>query len=433
MDANSLLEKMPGVTYQLMRDPAGQCHFAYISPWVESLLGFSHQQLLQDASDLLSAIHPDDYRDVTEAGISSAERGIDWHYHFRLLRPGNNELWLNAFNHGEQLADGTLVWTGYLVEDTERHRLENELIASEQRFRTLVEQANDIIFTVDANGILGYLSPNWQDKLGYAIDESINQSFEEIVHGDDIPACNAYIQAVISGAEEVKDIEFRVRHANGAWRWYTCRASRIQDNSCQQPHLLGIAREITEQRRQREKIARMARQDMLTNLPNRAYFYELFERSLALSSQQNRSLAVLFVDLDYFKPVNDTYGHSVGDQLLIHVARRIKSCLRDTDVACRTGGDEFLVLANDLPTVEIAHQVATSIAERIREELAKPFAIEKLKLQITASLGIAIYPAHAEQSGDILRCADRAMYQAKTEGRDRVRIAECEDGKASEN
>lgn len=241
---------------------------------------------------------------------------------------------------------------GYLVEATERKRLETELIASEHRFRTLIEQANDIIFTVNLNGVIGYLSPNWKQHVGYEIDESIDQSFEEIVHPDDVPACNAFIHSTINGGPPVNDIEFRVRHANGAWLWFTCRASCIEDSQDEHAHLLGIAREITEQRQQREKMARMARQDMLTNLPNRAYFDELFERSLVLCTQQQRTLAVLFVDLDKFKPVNDTYGHSVGDQLLIHVARRIKSCLRDTDVACRTGGDEFLILANDLADIE---------------------------------------------------------------------------------
>lgn len=427
MDGNSLLKRMPGITYQLICDPAGRFRFSYISKAVESMLGFQVDDLLHDAGSFLKAIHPDDYAEVLNDKHLSAQQHREWHHPFRFVHKNGKVIWLDAHERGEHHEDGTLVWTGYLVEATERKRLETELIASEHRFRTLIEQANDIIFTVNLNGVIGYLSPNWKQHVGYEIDESIDQSFEEIVHPDDVPACNAFIHSTINGGPPVNDIEFRVRHANGAWLWFTCRASCIEDSQDEHAHLLGIAREITEQRQQREKMARMARQDMLTNLPNRAYFDELFERSLVLCTQQQRTLAVLFVDLDKFKPVNDTYGHSVGDQLLIHVARRIKSCLRDTDVACRTGGDEFLILANDLADIEVAEHVARNIAERLREELAKPFSIEHLTLTISASVGIAIYPAHASQAGDILRCADRAMYQAKIDGRDCVRMTDCEN------
>ncbi len=428
MDQKELLQRMPGIAYQLVRDPNGKFRFSFIDSGVERLLGFTVSDLLEDASALLHCIHPDDYSAVFSTSITAAEEGRDWHHPFRFIHPDGEVLWLDAHERGEQQNDGSLVWSGFLFEANERKRLECQLVASEYRFRTLVEQAHDIIFTVDANGIITYLSPNWKQHTGYDIDDSINQSFETIVHADDVALCNAFIQSVITTGPEVDDIEFRVLHDDGKWRWFTCRASSIDDPHSERPQLLGIAREITEQRQQREKIARMARQDMLTNLSNRAHFEEVFERHLAHAAKHEQPLAILFIDLDEFKPVNDTHGHSVGDQLLVHVARRIKSCLRDTDAACRSGGDEFLVLANELADTESAEQVAVTIAERIRTELAKPFTIEQAHISISASIGIAVFPTHALLLRDILRCADRAMYRAKLAGRNRVCVADCRAG-----
>ncbi|MBY6064459.1 sensor domain-containing diguanylate cyclase [Pseudidiomarina sediminum] len=420
--AQNIMQQLPGVTYQLMRDPKGHFYFAFLSQTAADLLGLEVAPLLEDASALLECVHPDDRERVINASILSAEQDLEWHHPFRFIRPDGRQLWLDAYDTGQHYDDGSLSWTGFIVEATHRRQLEQELRASELRFRTLVEQANDIIFTVDSNGIIGYLSPNWERCVEHPVDEALHRSFEEIVHPDDMATCNAFIQSILSGGPSLDEIEFRVKHPDEQWHWYGCRGSRVEGDGNEPGYLMGIAREITEQRQQREKMARMARQDMLTNLPNRVHFDEAFERSLSQCQQQDTALAVLFVDLDDFKPVNDSHGHNIGDQLLIHVARRVKSCLRDSDLACRIGGDEFVVLARDLPSSEVATDVASTIAERIREELEKPFAIEQLTLSISASIGVAIYPFHAQQTGELLRCADQAMYHAKQGNRNCVKL-----------
>lgn len=417
-----IMQQLPGVTYQLVRDPQGLFFFTYLADTAVDLLGLPVAPLLKDASALIECVHPDDRERVIKASILSAQQDLEWHHPFRFIRPDGRQLWLDAYDTGQQHDDGSFSWTGFIVEASHRRQLEQELRASELRFRTLVEQANDIIFTVDSNGIIGYLSPNWERCVEHPVDEALHRSFEEIVHPDDMAACNAFIQSILTGGPSLNEIEFRVKHPDDQWHWYGCRGSRVEGDGDEPVYLMGIAREITEQRQQREKMARMARQDMLTNLPNRVHFDEAFERSLNLCQQQQSALAVLFVDLDDFKPVNDNHGHNIGDQLLIHVARRIKSCLRDSDLACRIGGDEFVVLARDLAKDESAIEVATTIAERIREELDKPFAIEQLSLTISASIGVALYPFHASQTGELLRCADQAMYHAKQGTRNCVKV-----------
>ncbi|RUO48222.1 sensor domain-containing diguanylate cyclase [Pseudidiomarina aquimaris] len=425
MDWQRFLDKMPGLTYQIIREPSGHFRFTHISANVEEMLGFSPQLLTEDARPLLDAIHPEDVEEVIEASILSAQQHREWHHPFRFIRPDGKQLWLDAHDSGEELDDGTLVWTGYIVEATHRKQLELDLIASEQRFQTLVKNASDIIFTLDANGTIGYLSPNWRRIVGDEQSDPLYQSYTTVVHQDDLANCNAFIQSLLNDGPLVEDLEFRVRHNDGEWHWYTCRAAKVDGRENDSDYLLGIAREITEQREQREKMARLARQDMLTNLPNRASFDEAFELALRHCEQRQRALAVLFIDLDNFKPVNDQYGHSVGDQLLIHVARRIKACLRDSDLACRIGGDEFLVLTEAHPQVDSAKSTALAIAERLRDELAKPFAVEHLQLEISASIGVAIYPTHATGTGELVRCADRAMYEAKLQGRNCVVFSQC--------
>lgn len=426
MNWHGLMAKMPGITYQLIRAPDGHVRFTYLSANAQELFGFAPDPLLQDARPLLDAIHPDDVKEVVRASILSAQKHAEWHHPFRFMRPDGTQLWLDAHDSGEELADGTLVWTGYIVEATRRKQLEMELIASERRFQTLVQNATDIIFTLDINGNIGYLSPNWRRLVGNEQADPLNQSYTTIVHHNDVANCNAFIQSLLNGGPSIDDLEFRVRHGDQKWHWYTCRAAIVEGGDNASDYLLGIAREITEQREQREKMARMARQDMLTNLPNRASFDESFELSLKNSQKHKHALAIIYIDLDKFKPVNDTHGHSVGDQVLIHAARRIKSCLRDQDLACRVGGDEFIALTAEHPSVQTARTVAVAIAERLREELAKPFAVEKLQLTISASIGIAIYPEHAEASGDLLRCADHAMYEAKLKGRNCIVVSNCE-------
>ncbi|RUO63615.1 sensor domain-containing diguanylate cyclase [Pseudidiomarina insulisalsae] len=426
MDEAALLKKLPGITYQLQYDAQGKARFTFLCGPVQSLLGLEAEALKENATAFFAAIPASDRETLLQDAILDARQGRDGYHPFRYTRPDGRVLRLDAHHSAEELGEGRWQWTGYLVEGNYRHTLEDALAASEQRFETLVKNASDIIFTIDGNGIIGYLSPNYEWLVGDAPEDTIHQSFVAVVHPNDAASCNAYIQSILSGSPAARDIEFRVRHSDEKWHWYTCRASKIAGHNIQPDYLLGIAREITEQRQQREKLARMAREDMLTSLPNRAYFEELFEQTLALSAQQQKALAVLFIDLDHFKAVNDTHGHSIGDQLLIHAARRIKSCLRDADVACRAGGDEFVVLTNNFADSSMARQIAACIAERIRQELAQPFSVEQLQLTISASIGIAIFPEHADSASDLLRRADQAMYAAKLKGRNRVLISDPE-------
>lgn len=183
------------------------------------------------------------------------------------------------------------------------------------------------------------------------------------------------------------------------------------------PALLIWFYDITDRKIAEDRNQHLAYHDVLTGLPNRSLFRDRVQHAIASAERERSRLALMFVDLDRFKPVNDTYGHGVGDQLLKAVAERLYRCLRKSDSPARLGGDEFVVL---LPAIKTERN-ALEIAEKIRHEMSVPFEIDGLTLEISASIGVAIYPDHADNAQRLVDCADLAMYYAKAEGRNRVR------------
>ena len=192
--------------------------------------------------------------------------------------------------------------------------------------------------------------------------------------------------------------------------------SELPNEMGHETHYLETLVDISELKEAQENLRRLAHYDTLTNLPNRSLFFDLVDQGMALARREKSQLAILFLDLDRFKPINDTWGHAVGDLVLQEVAQRIAACLRESDTVGRVGGDEFLVLLLNLNSVEDAIRVG----EKIREALNQPFMVEGKTLGISSCIGIALYPDHGSTAAELTEHADTAMYQAKDAGRDRV-------------
>ncbi|MCA1804189.1 MAG: diguanylate cyclase [Xanthomonadaceae bacterium] len=308
------------------------------------------------------------------------------------------------------------------VDITERKELEDKLRASEEKFRAIVENANDIIYSVSTSGILTYVSPNWAEKLGHDIHEVIGQPFDPFVHPDDLSKCYEFIRLVLDTKVKHGGIEYRVRHKDGGWHWHVTNASPVLDAEGEVAYFIGIARDITERKELEERMMRMAHYDPLTNLPNRILFSDRAEQAVNLAKRSGSRMAFMLLDLDKFKPVNDEYGHAVGDLLLQEAAQRMKACLRASDTVGRIGGDEFVVL---LPVIE-REQDALQVAEKIREALVRPFRIGGRVLTISCSVGIALYPEHGDSVIELSKHADYAMYFVKKQGRNACLIFQDE-------
>lgn len=192
------------------------------------------------------------------------------------------------------------------------------------------------------------------------------------------------------------------------------------DATGQRQHYVAIKLDITARKHAQEKLDHLAHYDVLTNLPNRSLFMDRVERGLTLAKRHDKPLALLFIDLDKFKPINDTWGHAVGDLVLQEVAQRMQSCVRESDTVSRVGGDEFVVLLLNLSNAADAMMVA----EKIRSALNEPIQLQDKTLSISSCIGVALYPEHGQTQMELSRHADAAMYQAKERGRDRVVLFE---------
>lgn len=305
-----------------------------------------------------------------------------------------------------------------------------ELRASEQRFNRAVNGAQEGIWELDLLTNELYHSPRMAQMLGYTEIEmpARREAWDAITNPDDLAQFRTEADKHLKDAGHPFDVLLRMLHRDGSWRWMQSRGTALRDAQGQTLLFSGTHLDVTERKRLEEDVRQLAFYDPLTNLPNRRLFHDRLRQTLARAKRAQSRMALMFIDLDKFKPINDEHGHEAGDWLLQSVARRIESCLRASDTAARVGGDEFLVL---LPDVNNGDD-ALAVAEKIRMELERPFVTpSQLSLRASSSIGIAIYPDHANTEEDLMRLGDRAMYQAKRLGGNLVQL--CALGSESED
>jgi diguanylate cyclase (GGDEF)-like protein/PAS domain S-box-containing protein len=289
--------------------------------------------------------------------------------------------------------------------------------SSEERIRALVEHSSDIITVVGADLRVRWQSPTVQRTLGHPVDALLGQHLSWLVHPDDAPLLEVDLATATSKPGMVK-LTTRFRHADGEWRYLEA----IAENRLADPLIEGVVlsmRDVTERKALEDQLRHQAFHDALTGLANRALFEDRLTHGLAGARRHGNQLAVVFLDLDEFKTINDSLGHATGDELLRAVARRIASNLRVTDTAARLGGDEFAVLLDmrddDTPPAEVA--------ARLLAALRSPIALAGRELRVNASIGVAIGDGSIGVD-ELLRNADTAMYAAKEAGKGRLQVYE---------
>jgi len=327
------------------------------------------------------------------------------------------------------------------AEVVERVQVEQALRESQERYSLAVLSANDGLWDWDLRRNTIYYSPRWKSMLGYTEDEIADHPDEwfQRVHTEDLPGVQASLAAHLSGLTSSFESEHRIRHVDGSYRWVLTRGLAVRGDSPTGPVTPGIAlpdlttltalkapyrmagsqSDITLRKQAEHQLRHDALHDALTGLPNRALFLDRLGQTMQRSRRDPNNLyAVLFMDLDGFKVINDNLGHSAGDQFLTVIARRLKSCLRGIDTFARLGGDEFGVLVENIKKPESA----LKIAERIQKELKKPCSLEGSLVFTTASFGLVHGDAIYQRPAEILRDADIAMYHAKALGKARCEV-----------
>jgi diguanylate cyclase (GGDEF)-like protein/PAS domain S-box-containing protein len=282
----------------------------------------------------------------------------------------------------------------------------------ERRFHALLAGSSDTTIVVDAAGKIAYVSSSATRVLHLATDQLQGHPMalfiQRHVHPDDAGHLTAKLQHLLDTAGCEESVEFRLRRPDGTWRDIEGLGRNLLGDQAVRGLLLTL-RDVSERRQLERALTRQAFTDQLTGLPNRALLHDRTQQAIRLAGRQGLTAALLLLDLDRFKEVNDTLGHHHGDLLLQQVAERLQGSLRDSDTAARLGGDEFAVLLPQITSV----QAATAVADKLRAAIEAPFAVDGLTLDVDASIGVAAYPDHATDANQLLQRADVAMYAAK--------------------
>ncbi len=309
----------------------------------------------------------------------------------------------------------------------DNERITHQLEASEKMYRYLVDSSPDIIYTLNHEGRFTFVNDRAYQLLGYTREELLGQHYSILVHEEDLERARYVFNERRVDERASRNVELRLkcRGGNGHDRTFNNTLMTISLNAIgmhvpdQEVKKLeffgtyGVARDITDRKRAEEVISYQAYHDILTDLPNRILFKDRLGLAVIQAKRKQTELAVMFIDLDRFKLVNDTLGHVKGDELLQQAARRLKGCLRKGDTLARQGGDEFTIVLPELRDRDDARV----IADKFLETLQEPFDLDGHEVHISASIGIAIYPSDGESIDELLRHADIAMYQVKALGK----------------
>ncbi|HEC74088.1 MAG TPA: EAL domain-containing protein, partial [Methylophaga aminisulfidivorans] len=301
---------------------------------------------------------------------------------------------------------------------SERKRAEEKLKLSGRVFN----QAHEGILITDGSGMLVDVNPAFSEITGYSREQALYQNPSILKSDRHEPDFYSEMWTALR-VEGHWQGEIWNRRQNGDTYAQLLTISTLDDENGETTHYLGLFSDITESKQQQQALEMMAHYDVLTQLPNRTLFADRFKQAIAHSHRNNTLLAVVFLDLDGFKPVNDQYGHDVGDQLLIEVSKRISTCVREDDTVSRLGGDEFAMLLNDISSSEHCE----NLINRIRHAIELPYEINGESILISASLGVTLYPEDNSDADTLLRHADQAMYKAKQSGRQRHQLFDTQE------
>jgi diguanylate cyclase (GGDEF)-like protein/PAS domain S-box-containing protein len=404
----SLVEQVPAVSYVARWEPGSP--FTYVSPQIEEILGFPAERFLAEPELWAERLHPDDRELVLMEEMRTFQHEIPFECEYRLIAANGTVKWIWERDTIVRDEDGHASHTEGVMVDITGRKL------AEDRAQHYLDVAGTILLVLRTDQTVELLNRHGRDLLGYEDGELLGKDwYDAVVPEDDRLSRRENFQRVLNDGERFTYHQGDVLTRTGERRTIAWRNTLLRDPAGAVVGILASGEDITERLRAEEEISRLAYFDPLTGLHNRAQLEAELRRCVNRCARAGRAVALLLVDLDNFKLVNDSFGHGAGDRLLRRIAGRLRGVEGDSGMLARLGGDEFLILLPELEgDVEAA---ARHAADEVAARLAEPFKVSGAAFHVHASIGISLYPEDAQAPVELLQHADMAMYQSKARGR----------------
>ncbi|WP_050182110.1 diguanylate cyclase domain-containing protein [Domibacillus robiginosus] len=408
-----LLDQAGALQYLFESHPDGICivdvegQFLYVNAAVLTMFGYKQEEILQTSLDQLfysSSVNSDNSGRNIKARSTLA------------IRHKKGFLVYVRLTSIPLVSDGQETGSFIRFEDiTQQVNRSKGLLDIQEMFSFISEKSQNIISSTSADGIFTYISPTVEALLGYTPEEVIGKPAASFNPPDTNKKFQEHRNSLFID-QDTERFTGRVRHKNGEYRWFETTAEYIRDPSGEIIQTISVGRDITDRKEAEEKIMHLAYRDSVTDLPNRRLFKKRVSLLLGESKNEQHVHALMLLDLDGFKYVNDTFGHDVGDLLLIEVAKRLIHTVGEEDFVARWGGDEFTVFQVNIEN----RSDLISLMERIKDVIAEPMIISDHTLCVTASIGISFFPEEGDTVEALFKNADKAMYRAKKQAKNRA-------------
>jgi diguanylate cyclase (GGDEF)-like protein/PAS domain S-box-containing protein len=403
----TLAEKSPIGIFIIQDD-----HFQWVNPRFEESVGYKAHEILGLPS--LSLVHADDRQLVRMRAIAML-RGENIHpYEYRIITKKKDILWymetVTSINF-----NGRRATLGSQMDITRQKMAEDALRQSEERSRTIIDTIADAYYETDLVGNTLMFNDAYLKLYGYTNEEMQGINYRQYADKKNADIAFRVFNQVFKTGKPVKKMKWEINAKEGEKKNVELSVTLVRDGHGKPQGFRGIISDITERHKMDEMIRQQAFYDNLTGLPNRTLYYDRLHMAIKRARRDKKMTAVIILDLDRFKEVNDHWGHATGDALLRAVAQRLQAIVRDTDTVARYGGDEFTFILPSISRKEDALLITRKIVKAFKE----PFELDACKLAVTSSLGMAIYPTHSNDIDALMKKADTAMYRAKARGRNR--------------
>ncbi|MCZ8252635.1 MAG: EAL domain-containing protein [Hylemonella sp.] len=410
---DTLVNNLDGMAYRCRHDETWRMIF--VSQGCQSLTGYGPSALVQNAVISWEDItHPLDRSRVRAQIDEAVHNGQRFTVEYRITTQAGVIKWVHERGIAVHDEQGELVIEGFIEDITAQREMVQAQKEAELRYRNIFEHASEGIFQTTPEGRYLAANPALARLYGYPSPAALMSGLDDIGRQLYVKSSQRErFRQLMDQHGEVLNFESEVYRADGTRLWISENAHIVRDADGRVLYYEGTVQDISERRRHQEELERQANHDMLTGLPNRILLADRVEQAIARADRLGYYLAVVFIDLDNFKFINDSLGHGAGDELLKAIATRLQHCVRGTDTVARLGGDEFVLLLSD----HFRASTVISQLKRVLAEIGQPVMLSGREFHVGASLGVAMYPADGDNSDALLKHADTAMYAAKNSGR----------------